>query len=160
MNGFEADLRTKILGIKSHIELTTDIAGPMKDYEKVRERIAGTEGVVASTPFIYSQAMIRNGRGVTGVIIRGLDTQSAFKVLNLGKINEGNIEYLNKIPTDLSKRHKKEDAQASGIVIGKEMAKNLGIFLYDSITIIFAGGRFHADGDDSTDEEIYCRGHF
>jgi lipoprotein-releasing system permease protein len=56
-----------------------------------------TEGVVASTPFIYSQAMIRNGNGVTGVIIRGLDTQSAFKVINLGKIKEGSIEYLNKI---------------------------------------------------------------
>ncbi len=136
MNGFEEDLRTKILGIKSHIELTTDIAGPMKDYEKVRQRIAGTQGVVASTPFIYSQAMIRNGNGVTGVIIRGLDTQSAFKVINLGKIKEGNIEHLNILPADLANRYKKEDARASGIVIGKEMAKNLGIFLYDPITII------------------------
>ncbi len=136
MNGFEEDLRTKILGIKSHIELTTDIAGPMKDYEKVRQRIADTQGVVASTPFIYSQAMIRNGNGVTGVIIRGLDTASAFKVINLGKIKEGNIEHLNKLPADLANRYKKEDARASGIVIGKEMAKNLGIFLYDPITII------------------------
>lgn len=136
MNGFEADLRTKILGIKSHIELTTDIAGPMKDYEKVRQRIAGTPGVIASTPFIYSQAMIRNGNGVTGVIIRGLDTQSAFKVINLGKIKEGNIEYLNKLPADLSTRFKKEDAGINGIVIGKEMAKNLGIYLFDMITII------------------------
>ena len=136
MNGFEEDLRTKILGIKSHIELTTDMVGPMKDYEKVREQIASEEGVVASTPFIYSQAMIRNGNGVTGVIIRGLDTQSAFKVINLGKIREGNIEYLNKLPADLSKRYKNEDAQLTGIVIGKEMAKNLGIFLYDTITII------------------------
>jgi lipoprotein-releasing system permease protein len=136
MNGFEEDLRTKILGIKSHIELTTDIAGPMKDYEKVRERIAGTEGVVASTPFIYSQAMIRSGNGVTGVIIRGLDTKSAFKVINMGKIREGDIEYLNKLPADFFNRYRKEDAEPSGIVIGKEMAKNLGIFLYDMITII------------------------
>ena len=136
MNGFEEDLRTKILGIKSHIELTTDMTGPMKDYQKVRERIAGTEGVVASTPFIYSQAMIRNGNGVTGVIIRGLDTQSAFKVINLGKIKEGNIEYLNKIPPEISPNYKKEGAPPDGIVIGKEMARNLGIFLYDTITII------------------------
>jgi lipoprotein-releasing system permease protein len=136
MNGFETDLRTKILGIKSHIELTTDIAGPMKDYEKVRERIIGTEGVVASTPFIYSQAMIRNGNGVTGVIIRGLDTASAFKVINLGKIREGDIQYLNKLPAAISKRHEKEDARITGIIVGKEMARNLGIFLYDTITII------------------------
>ena len=136
MNGFEEDLRTKILGIKSHIELTTDMTGPMKNYQQVQEKIAGIEGVVASTPFIYSQAMIRNGNGVTGVVIRALDTQSAFKVINLGKIKEGNIEYLNKIPQEISKNFKNENLSLEGIVIGKEMARNMGIFLYDPITII------------------------
>ncbi|PKN39457.1 MAG: lipoprotein-releasing system transmembrane subunit LolC [Deltaproteobacteria bacterium HGW-Deltaproteobacteria-2] len=136
MNGFEEDLRTKILGIKSHIELTTDMTGPMKDYQNVQERIANVEGVVASTPFIYSQAMIRNGNGVTGVVIRALDTQSAFKVINLGKIKEGNIEYLNKIPQEISPNYKNENVPLEGIIIGKEMARNMGIFLYDPITII------------------------
>lgn len=89
MNGFEEDLRTKILGIKSHVELTTDMSGPMKNYRDVREKIAGIEGVVASTPFIYSQAMIRNDNGVTGVVIRALDTESAFKVINLEKSKKG-----------------------------------------------------------------------
>lgn len=140
MNGFEADLRTKILGIKSHIEVTTDIVGPMKEYEKVREQIAGIQGVVASTPFIYSQAMIRNNNGVTGVVIRGLDTASAFKVINLGKIREGSIEYLNKLPADLRNSFAKDEAGADGIIIGKEMAKNLGIVLYDPITIISPTG--------------------
>lgn len=140
MNGFEADLRTKILGIKSHIEVTTDIVGPMKEYEKVREQIAVVEGVAASTPFIYSQAMIRNNNGVTGVVIRGLDTASAFKVINLGKIREGSIEYLNKLPANLENRFTKDDAGTDGIIIGKEMAKNLGIILYDSITIISPTG--------------------
>lgn len=136
MNGFEEDLRTKILGIKSHIELTTDMTGPMKNYQQVQEQIAGIEGVVASTPFIYSQAMIRNGNGVTGVVVRALETQSAFKVINLGKIKEGNIEYLNKVPSEISKNFKKENMSFDGIIIGKEMARNMGIFLYDPITII------------------------
>ncbi|MGA9108661.1 MAG: lipoprotein-releasing ABC transporter permease subunit [Smithella sp.] len=136
MNGFEEDLRTKILGIKSHIELTTDLTGPMKDYQSVREKIADVEGVVASTPFIYSQAMIRSSNGVMGVVIRALDTQSAFKVINLGKIKEGNIEYLNKIPHEISLNYKNNGVPLDGIVIGKEMARNLGVFLYDTITII------------------------
>jgi lipoprotein-releasing system permease protein len=112
------------------------MAGPMKNYQKVRERIAGIEGVVASTPFIYSQAMIRNGNGVTGVVIRALDTQSAFKVINLGKIKEGNLEYLNRIPQEISLNYKNNGALPEGIIIGKEMARNMGIFLYDTITII------------------------
>ncbi len=136
MNGFEEDLRTKILGIKAHIELTTDMTAPMKNYQQVREKIAGIEGVVASTPFIYSQAMIRNGNGVAGVVIRALDTQSAFKVINLGKVNEGSLEYLDKIPQDVSANYKNDGASLAGIVIGKEMARNMGIFLYDTITII------------------------
>ena len=102
MNGFEEDLRTKILGIKSHVELTTDMSGPMKNYRDVRKKIAGIEGVVASTPFIYTQAMIRNDNGVTGVVIRALDTESAFRVINLGKIKEGNLDHLNKIPQDIA----------------------------------------------------------
>lgn len=136
MNGFEEDLRTKILGIKSHIELTTAITGPMKNYQAVREKIAPTEGIIATTPYIYSQAMIRNNNGVTGVVIRGLDTQSAFKVINLGKIREGNIEHLNKIPPEILKTLKTEDIPSGTIVIGKEMARNLGISLHDSVTII------------------------
>ena len=140
MNGFEEDLRSKILGIRSHIEVTTDMAGPMKNYPAVREEIDKTPGVVASTPFIYTQAMMRSGNGVTGVIIRGLDTASAPKVINLGKIREGSLEHLNKIPADITKKLSAEDAGLTGIMIGKEMARNLGIFLYDSITIISPTG--------------------
>src|SRR4030042_5923131 len=66
MNGFEKDLRTKILGIKSHIELTADINGSMKNYQEVRQIVDGMDGVVASTPFIYSQAMIRTGNRGSG----------------------------------------------------------------------------------------------
>jgi lipoprotein-releasing system permease protein len=136
MNGFEEDLRTKILGIKSHIELTTDMTGPMKNYQQVREKITGIEGIVASTPFIYSQAMIRNGNGVSGVVIRALDTQSAFKVINLGKVKEGNLEYLNTIPQEIALNYRDNGTIPAGIVIGKEMARNMGILLYDTITII------------------------
>lgn len=136
MNGFERDLRTKILGIRSHIELTADINGSMKNYEEVRKAVSEVEGVVASTPFIFTQAMIRSGGSVSGVVIRGLDNKTAFDVINLGKMREGNIEYLDKIPPQILKQVQRQDAHLSGIVIGKEMARNLGIFLLDTITII------------------------
>ncbi|MDX9816044.1 MAG: lipoprotein-releasing ABC transporter permease subunit [Smithellaceae bacterium] len=136
MNGFEKDLRTKILGIKSHIEVMADVNGSMKNYQEVRKTIAGVEGVVASTPFIYSQAMIRSGNSVSGVVIRGLDTKSASQVIKLGKMREGEIEYLDKIPPGILEKIPRENAHFGGIVIGKEMARNFGIFLLDTITII------------------------
>jgi len=140
MNGFEEDLRSKILGIRSHIEITADMTGTMKNYPVLREKIDKTPGVVASTPFIYTEAMMRSQNGVTGVIIRGMDTESAPKVINLGKIREGNIEYLNKIPDDVSKELSAENRDLAGIMIGKEMARNMGLFLYDPITIISPSG--------------------
>jgi len=136
MNGFEEDLRTKILGIRSHIEVTSSTNNPLSDYQAVRERIKSVKGVVASTPFIYSQAMMRNENGVSGVVIRGLDTQSALDVINLGKMKEGSIEYLNKVPGRNSSNDSFGDKTPPGIVIGREMAKNMGIFLHDTVTII------------------------
>ena len=136
MNGFEKDLRTKILGIKSHIEVMADVNGSMRNYQEVRKIIAGVEGVVASTPFIYSQAMIRSGNSVSGVVIRGLDTKSASQVIKLGKMREGEIEYLDKIPPGILEKIPRENVHFGGIVIGKEMARNFGIFLLDTITII------------------------
>lgn len=140
MNGFEEDLRTKILGIRSHVEVTTNMGGSMKNYPAVREGIDKTPGVVASTPFIYTEAMVRSQNGVTGVVIRGLDTATSPKVINLGKIKEGNLEYLNKIPDDVLKKLSAEDTNLVGIMIGKEMARNLGLFLYDTLTVISPSG--------------------
>jgi len=141
MNGFEEDLRAKILGIKSHIEVTANMGGPLKNYSAVRAEIDKTPGVVASTPFIYTQAMMRAGNdAVTGVVIRGLDTESAPKVLNLGKIREGRLADLNGLPGDITKELAPEDRNLSGIMIGREMARNLGIFLYDTIAVISPTG--------------------
>ncbi len=140
MNGFEEDLRSKILGIRSHIEITADMTGTMKNYPALREKIDQTPGVVASTPFIYTEAMMRSQNGVTGVIIRGMDTESAPKVINLGKIRQGSIEYLNKIPDSISKELSAENRDLQGIMIGKEMARNMGVFLYDPLTIISPSG--------------------
>lgn len=140
MNGFEEDLRTKILGIRSHIEVTTSLSAPMKDYAAVRAEIDKTPGVIASTPFIYTQAMLRSGNGVTGVVIRGLDTQTSPKVINLGKIREGSLDDLNGVPEHVLKKLPAEDKHLSGIMIGKEMARNLGLFLHDTLTIISPAG--------------------
>lgn len=140
MNGFEEDLRTKILGIRSHIEVTKDMGGPMTGYEDVRKRIESVDGVVATTPFIYTQAMIRSGAGVTGVIIRGLDTQSAQKVFHLGKIREGSMESLNSLPPEVRRQLPPDTAALAGILIGREMARNLGVMLYEPITLISPSG--------------------
>lgn len=138
MNGFETDLRSKILGINSHVILM-QYNGPMKDYSQVMGEVTQVPGVVAATPFIYSQAMLKNRNSVTGIVLRGLSTEDALKVINLGKIREGSVDALKngiqKIPG-----LKPDIAALPGILIGRELAKNLGLFLYEPVHVLSPAG--------------------
>jgi lipoprotein-releasing system permease protein len=138
MNGFEMDLRDKILGINSHVVLM-EYGGAMRDYDKAMKNVVKVEGVIAATPFIYSQAMLKKGENASGVILRGLDYGSAFKVINLGKMREGNIAFLSEKKRQSLKLNP-ESAAMPGVVIGKELAKNLGIFIFDTVHILSPQG--------------------
>jgi lipoprotein-releasing system permease protein len=134
MTGFETDLRNKILGINSHVVLM-QYTGAMKDYQKVMNEVEQVDGVVASTPFIFSQVMLRNEGRTSGVILRGISVDSAFKVINLGKMHDGNIDYLSEKQRGTIGLGK-DQAMLPGIVIGKELAKNMGLLLFDPVSII------------------------
>ncbi len=137
MNGFETDLRTKILGINSHV-IVMDHTGAMRDPERILAEVARVPGVVAATPFIYSQAMLKSGSSVTGIVLRGLALEEGLKVINLGKIREGRIDYLRegaRIPN-----LKPEQEGLPGILIGRELAKHLGVFLFDTLHVVSPAG--------------------
>ena len=134
MNGFETDLRNKILGMNSHV-LLMEYTGPMKDYDKLAKNVEVLNGVVASTPFIYSQAMLKSNQGVTGVVLRGLEPESAFRVISLGKIRDGKIAYL-KVTERAHLKLSNDIAELPGILIGKELAKQLGVYLFETVTVV------------------------
>ncbi|MEA2014325.1 MAG: lipoprotein-releasing ABC transporter permease subunit [Thermodesulfobacteriota bacterium] len=130
MNGFEIELRDKILGVNSHIVLM-EYSGGMKDYKQVMEDLKSVDGVVASTPFIYGQAMLKNKGNVTGVVLRGMSTETSADVINLGKMVEGDIDFLSGGGNDTA---------LTGVVIGKELAQNLGLLLFDTVEILLPMG--------------------
>lgn len=138
MNGFETDLRNKILGINAHIVLM-EYGGVMHNYEGLLKKVTDRKEIVAATPFIYSQAMLKKGENASGVILRGLDPGSAFKVINLGKMQEGNIAHLSEQNRG-TLRIAPDVARLPGLAIGKELAKNLGIFLFDSVYLLSPQG--------------------
>ena len=138
MNGFETDLRTKILGINSHV-IVMDHTGGMRDYPRVMQEVSQVPGVVAATPFIYSQAMLKNGNNVTGIVLRGLAMEDALKVINLGKIREGKLDYLKDGKRSIPGL-KPELSDLPGILIGRELAKNLGVFLFETLYVVSPSG--------------------
>lgn len=138
MNGFETDLRNKILGINAHVVLM-EYGGALRNYDQVRQKVLAEKGVVAATPFIYAQAMLKKGQSVGGVILRGLEPATAFQVINLGKMQQGEIAYL----AEKDRQHLQltpANRKMPRLILGKELARNLGIALFDTVNIVSPQG--------------------
>ena len=130
MAGFQEDLRAKILGTTSHI-LVMKFGKGMENPDEVVNRVRAMPHVVAATPFIYNQVMLTSETGVSGAVIRGIDPETATTVTDIGKnIREGSLASVTQKKSD------KSGIEVPGAVIGKELARNLGIFLGDYINVI------------------------
>lgn len=128
MTGFEENLREKILGINANV-VVTELGSPMKEYKEVSSRVLQVPGVVGATPFTYNQAMISASGGVIGAVIRGLDMETTGSVTVLPeKIKEGSLEG---IRPSLG-----EGSESAGIIIGRELARNIGVSVGDTVNVI------------------------
>ena len=116
MNGFQEDLRTRILGITSHMVIGS-FGGTISDYGEVAEKARAAPGVVAATPFIYTQVMISSGKSFSGAVLRGIDPETASSVLNLQKnMKRGNVEDLVRRPAP---GQESESEFHPGIILGQ-----------------------------------------
>jgi lipoprotein-releasing system permease protein len=133
MTGFEEDLKDKILGTNAHIVVLSSEGG-IADYGKLIARLKGVEGVVAATPFIYSQVMLSSGKNVSGVVLRGIDAKTDPQVTNLSKsLIEGKLADLEiAAPAPLVGTA----PPRPGLIIGKELARNLNLYLGDTVNVI------------------------
>lgn len=134
MTGFEETLKEKILGINAHVVVLGFIGG-VRDYDRVAEEVRKVEGVAGATPFTYNQALLSSPGGATGAVVRGIDLKTSGDVTVLTKrIKEGDI---NGIRTELVEAGpgapRKEMA---GIVLGSELARNLGVKTGDAVNVI------------------------
>lgn len=128
MSGFEGNLRDKILGTNSHIVILKHNRGGLADYNQLMEKIEDTKHVVAAAPFVYSQAMLTSKQNVSGVVLRGIDIKREQRVTSLGKnIVEGDLQSFENPPGGEA---------LPGVIIGQELARNLGAFAGDSLTIV------------------------
>ncbi len=134
MNGFHEDLRSRILGVTSHVNVTS-YAGSIPNYREVMGEIEKEKGVLGSTPFIYAPVMMTAARSA-GAVLRGIDPLSASRVIKLQEnLIRGNLADL------VRSSHNASDHSYPGIILGIELANNLGVRVGDYLTIISPLGR-------------------
>jgi len=128
MTGFQDEIRERILGINPHI-LVLNLNGEIKEPQKLVETIKGVKGVSHVFPFITFQAMAQGGRQLAGVAVKGLNANDVKFMSKM--VKEGNIEAL---------------GTKGNVLIGKELAKNLGLFIGDNLTLMVPLGGYSPMG--------------
>ena len=126
MNGFRAELMTRILGINGHL-IVQPVDEPLEDYAEVAKRIAGVPGVKFAIPLIEGQVLAQGNVGSgSGALVRGIRGEDLERLDLIEKnIRHGTIENFD---------------NSDGVVIGRRMAENLGLVLGDTITLVAPDG--------------------
>ncbi|MGE5471493.1 MAG: lipoprotein-releasing ABC transporter permease subunit [Bacteroidota bacterium] len=126
MNGFQKELRTRILGVASHIEIV-GINGELPNWSTVAAQAMQHPEVKASAPFVQSQAMFTFDGGVKGAMVRGILPEQEDRVADFRKtIKSGSLDDLK--------------AGEFGVVLGADLARSLRVFTGDKVTLIAPQG--------------------
>ncbi len=122
MNGFQSELRRRILGMTSHVTVT-GYDGKLRDWRALAGRLQDRPHVVGSAPFVEAQVMLSFDRRVSGSMLRGVLPEREAQVSAVTeRMTAGRM-------TDLQPGR-------FGIVLGAELARYLGVWLGDKVTVI------------------------
>ncbi|MDD1621200.1 MAG: lipoprotein-releasing ABC transporter permease subunit [Methylococcaceae bacterium] len=122
MNGFEAELRERILGMTAHSTVTGRF-GQLEDWRTLAERTHTMPHVEGAAPFIHGQVMVNSDQQVSGTLLQGVLPEYEPKVSEVSeKMKFGSMNDL--VPGEF------------GIILGVELANYLGVMIGDKVTVI------------------------
>ncbi|MFH2201483.1 MAG: lipoprotein-releasing ABC transporter permease subunit [Elusimicrobiota bacterium] len=126
MNGFQADIRKKIVGAQSHLTVYSHMSAARA--AQLRDELGRQPEIAAISPFVLGQAIITYEDRSTGIVLKGLDPQQEFQVNDLAKnLTEGEWSDI-------------DSGKMPGIVLGEELARSLGVWLGEEIILISPQG--------------------
>ncbi|MCK6503603.1 ABC transporter permease [Myxococcota bacterium] len=148
MQGFEVDLRDKILGSNAHLVVLNQ-DGEFEQYQGVADTVQAVPGVVAAAPFVYYEVMIRSQWSAGGAVLKGIDPTRSGGVTdvvhNLDRGPDGPLQTEQERLALLGSLSSPPPAQAQdvddtevlpGIIIGREMAEHLAVTVGDRVHVI------------------------
>ena len=120
MNGFEGEVRDRILGLAAHLEVDSGAQG---DWHALLKQVGAQPGVVAAAPYITRDVLVADRGTVRAVEVRGIDVARELGVTQLeSHLKTGSLADLDRTPF--------------GVVIGRELAQSLGVQRGDRLTLI------------------------
>lgn len=133
MNGFESEVRNRIIGFDTHVRLRTFHGNALENYPEVMSKIANIDHIVGTSPYIIDKGMLKSGFGSSGVMVRGADPATIDKVSDItNNIVSGEFN-LEEVP-------QAEGRSLPGIVVGKYVYDELGLDLGERVFILSMAG--------------------
>ena len=128
MNGFQKEVRDRMLGVVSHVEVMAPAGTALPDVGRTLREVRSHPQVVGAAPFIVAQGLLAQGEDMRGVVLRGIDPAREPEVTDLGvAMRSGALDRL--VPGGF------------GIVLGSELARLLGVREGDALTLIAPSGQ-------------------
>lgn len=126
MNGFEAELRGRLLSLAAHANLSAGGA-PITDWQARLNELKGAAGLLGAAPFLDTDAMLSRQPAISGAVVRGIDP-----------LLEPNVSAI----ADSMREGKLSDLKPglNRIILGRSLAYELQVGVGDTITVMIAGG--------------------
>jgi len=128
MNGFQKDVRDRMLSVVAHIEIFAPGGAALPDPARTMAEARQNPQVIGAAPFISSQALLARGEDMKGALVRGIDPALEHEVTDLATV----------VKPDVLARL---TSGSFGVVLGSELARSLGVRQGDLVTLIAPGGQ-------------------
>jgi lipoprotein-releasing system permease protein len=128
MNGFQKEVRDRMLGVVSHIEIFSPYGQALPDVAKTLAEVKANPQVIGAAPFIGTQALLARGEDMKGAIVRGIDPALEGEVTDLAAgMKNGALARL--VPGEF------------GVVLGRDLARQIGVQQGDKVTLVAPSGQ-------------------
>ena len=124
MNGFEMEVRSRIIGTMAHILVRSRISDSMENWPELQEKIKGVDGVVATSPVVIEKSAISSRYETDGIVVRGIIPEAESSVTDIAG-------YL--LTRELS--FETIDSNYTGVWLGINLAGRLNVTLNDKIRL-------------------------
>ena len=127
MNGFQKEVRDRMLSVVAHIEIFAPGGEAMLDPDRTMAEARSNPQVIGAAPFVAAQALLARGEDMKGALVRGIDPAHEGEVTELAAANAQALAQL--LPGEFR------------VVLGAELARSLGVQVGDVVTLIAPSGQ-------------------
>lgn len=139
MNGFDKDMRQRIIGTRAEMRLSSKDVSPLADYEAIMDKLNSNKYIYATAPIVRNELVLVNGSDMAGTACFGIDLNKQIKLspvlrpIDTKALEKSSTNWLQGL---INAGIDESDFSQNGIILGTELAESIGARLGDEVKLI------------------------